>query len=470
MSIYSRISELFDIKDLLQTKNPIRKAIGITKVEIDKGKGKGSIQIHITEETRGKQRILLFDQDQQGKSFGHYRYTNRTYQNDSGDIVQFIANRLKGNRLNDAVKLLNKHDYQNNAVKWKKDVDFEVSKPGNRNRETKPIDLEKFDNLRDIDKLIMEEQPHLLEKRNISNDVLLHPNFVGKVKVYDATVPTAKGPITFTNVFFPKYNKDKILGAEIKTGAKSNSNLNLGIDYLLWHSNKPESVEKVALFESAIDAISHFQMNPDSNSNTWYFSTNGNFYEAKQSFFFEALKGNALTPDNYTLILGTDRDYEGLNYDFAVYNHALSSIYPDKGQSKQEFFSMAHIDGMPSIQFHSHDNKLNTSVNAWFFNIQDYFNNIYVNDRDNHHITIKSSNDRINLVFPSKTKLQNASKKLSASILRNIPVLKSSNIKSHKATYMGKPQKDWNQALTLNSNNSSKTQNKGRRNKKSTFN
>ena len=138
MSIYNRISEIFDVKDLLQTKNPIRNRLGITKVELDKGKGSNSIQIHITEEDRGKQRILLFDHDREGKNFGHFRYNNRTFQNDSGDIIQFIANRLEGRKLNDAIKLLNSYNYKINAPDWKKHTDFEVSSKKNGKSNTRP--------------------------------------------------------------------------------------------------------------------------------------------------------------------------------------------------------------------------------------------------------------------------------------------------------------------------------------------
>lgn len=458
MSIYNRISEIFDIKDLLQTKNPIRARLGITKVELDSGKGSNSIQIHITEQDRGKQRILLFDHDRDGKSYGHFRYNNRTFQNDSGDIVQFIANRLEGRKLNDAITLLNSYNYKTNARDWKTHTDFEVSTNKNRTSSTKPLEIEKFENLRGIDALILTEQPHYLEKRHISNTILLHPKFIDVVMVYDNPVDTKDGPVTFTNVFFPKYDHEakNILGAEIKTGAKTNNNLCLGLDHLMWSSNKPEHVEKVAVFESAIDALSHYQMNSDDNKNTWYFSTNGNFYSGRQSWFFEHLETSGLNPENHTLILGTDRDQDGFIYDMAMYNHVLASALPDKGQNPQEFFTIGNVEGKPAIEFHSHDMEMNKDVQQWFFHIQDHFNATYVNKNDNHHIGIKASNDRISLIFPSKAKLADASKRLSSSLLRNVPLLNTSHIKVHKASYSGKPLKDWNAALGLKTSNAKK--------------
>jgi len=469
MSIYNRISEIFDVKDLLQTKNPIRTRLGITKVELDNGKGSGSIQIHITEESRGKQRILLLDQDREGKSFGHYRYNNRTFHNDSGDIVQFIANRIEGGKLNDAIKLLNSYNYKINANDWRAHKDFEVSSKKNRKPNTHPLELEKFTDLRGIYKLILAEEPHYLEKRHVSNDILLHPKFIDRVMVYDNTVETLNGPVTFTNVFFPKYDEQemKIVGAEIKTGAKTNNNLCLGLDHLMWSSNKPERVERVAIFESAIDALSHYQMNQNDNGNTWYFSTNGNFYESRQSWFFDALDKNGLNPENHILVIGTDRDYDGLVYDMAIYNRTLASELPDKGQTPQEFFSVGNIEGKAAIHFHSHHMEVNRNVQDWFFHIQDHFNNQYVNGNDNHHIGITASNDRISLIFPSKSKLKDATKRLSASLLRNIPLLKKSNIRVHKASHSGKPLKDWNAALAISVSKSRKSKGNTIQNKKS---
>ena len=469
MSIYNRISEIFDIKDLLQTKNPIRTRLGITKVELDKGKGSNSIQIHITEQDRGKQRILLFDHDREGKSYGHFRYNNRTFQNDSGDIIQFIANRLEGRRLNDAIKLLNSYNYKINAKDWKTSTDFEVSNKRNESSNTKPLDIEMFADLRGIDKLILTDQPHYLEKRHILNDILLHPKFIDTVMVYDNPIQTKTGPITFTNVLFPKFDPqgNKILGAEIKTGAKTNNNLCLGLDHLMWNSNKPEHVNKVAVFESAIDALSHYQMNQNDNLNTWYFSTNGNFYTARQSWFFDTLEINGLNFENHTLVLGTDRDYDGFMYDMAIYNKVLASALPDKGQNPQEFFLMGNVAGKPAIEFHSHDLEMNKDVQQWFFHIQDHFNNDYVNKNDNHHIGIKASNDRISLIFPSKAKLKDASKRLSSSLLRNIPLLHKSHIKVHKASHLGKPLKDWNTALALKASNAKRSKGNSIKNKKS---
>jgi len=469
MSIYNRINEIFDIKDLLQTKNPIRKHLGITKVALDKGKGSNAIQIHITEQDRGKQRLLLFDHDRTGKSYGHFRYNNRTFQNDSGDVIQFIANRLKGRRLNDAIKLLNSYNYKTFASQWKDNKDVEISDTKNRKPHTKALAIEDFENLRGIDTLVLSEQPHYLEKRDISNDILLHPKFIDTIMVYDMTITTKTGPITFTNIFFPKYDGDNknILGAEIKTGAKTNNNLCLGLDHLMWSANKPDHVEKVAVFESAIDALSHYQMHQNENLKTWYFSTNGNFYPARQSWFFERLENHGLNFENYTLILGTDRDYDGFVYDLAMCNHVLAAASPDKGQNPQEFFFIGNVEGKPAIVFHSHHLELNKNVQDWFFNIQDHFNNQYVNQHDNHHISIKAANERISLIFPSKAKLVNASKRLSSSLLRNVPLLEKSHIKVHKATYSGKPLKDWNAALGLKTSKHQKTRGKSIQNKKS---
>lgn len=453
MSVYTRINELFDIKTLLQTRNPIREALGITKVELDKGKGSNSIQLHIEEQTRGRQRILLYDTDKEGKSYGYFRYDNRTYTNDSGDVIQFIANRLKSKKTHDAISFLNRYHYRSQVEEWKKHEDFAITTKNRNGSKSMPLQLDELHNLRDISQTILAEAEHYLEThRKIENDVIMSPLFVETIMLYEHTVETETGPIVFTNTLFPKFDiqTNEIKGAEVKTAARTNNNFCLGRDEMLWHSNKPETVNKIVVCESAIDALSHFQLNPKDNQNTWYFSTNGNFYPSRQGWLYQCISAEGLHPEEYSLVLAFDRDHQGFQYDLSMINKVLEDRHPSTSVGVQEFFTLDNIDGKPCLRFHCTNQTTNQAVQQWFFNIQDHFNENALAKRENGMIHIHNSNDRLNLVFPSVGKMKDVTMRLSSSLVRNIPILSNSNIKIEKANFKGKGFKDWNEVVQKN--------------------
>jgi len=441
---FNKINELFDVRSLLQTKNPIRDHLGIKKVEMDEGtnsRGSKAVQLYV-EDANGKQRILLYDIEKaSGKQLPHFLYSNRTYARDKGDVVQFIANRLPSRKIRDAVGLLHKYEYQKNAALWKKREEFEIKRAGaGRKRSDPPFVLDDFMGLRPITQLIENEKPHYLEKRYISNDILEIPNFTDQVFVY---TQTDRFKNVHENIFFPKreYGSDTISGAEVKT--PYHKDYSFGDHHLLWSSNIPDEVHKIVVTESALDALSHYQLSEKDNANTWYFSTGGNFYPERQRQFFSMIGEAGLDRTSVHLISAMDNDLEGFNYDLSLLNETLAAQSPGAMGKGDEFYGVSHEGGKPSLRFMSHDQGLLNEASSHFLLVADHLNQGYLKNRENHFCEIRANNDHVSLVFPAKEKLSRVAKSLSVSISKNIKVLSLSK------TYIHKPKigKDWNDTL-----------------------
>ncbi|OLY95716.1 Protein of unknown function [Cnuella takakiae] len=139
-----------------------------------------------------------------------------------------------------------------------------------------------------------------LEGRGIRKDLLKHPLFAGTV------LNLHRG--TFVNIAFP-YNdlQGALIGAE-ERNYNYKAHTQASRRSSAWHSNPPESLEKVVVTESAIDALSHYQLFKPQN--TLYFSTGGNLSQDQVHYmtsYVQSLPNAHLVQYQ----LGFDRDKEG---------------------------------------------------------------------------------------------------------------------------------------------------------------
>lgn len=430
--IYKKIFTSFSIKDFLTTNNPIKKELGITDVMYDKSTnsvGSKAEQYIITEKDKGKQRILVYDVNREGADYEKSFYTNQTYLTDKGDLFQFLKNRVQSN--SKVFDLLEKFNFFDQLDIWKENIDVEYGYANKSSKNTKPFVLDDFKNLTSItDSAIQErEDPHYLNKRGISNDILMDPAFIDKVYVYDYTNDHGK---THENILFPKFKDGEIKGAEVKTSYSKG--YCFGRDDLLWCSNKPEIVEKVVIVESGVNAISHKQLDPQSNQNTWYFSTNGNFYEARIDRLFEELAKEGVDKRKVLISLATDNDYDGLKYDLAFVNRL---------NDKEDKFQMDGYGSKPSISFETYDHTRRAEVHKFFIQVSQALNKTYRLARENSFITIESENRKLHLVFPNKEKIHRVSSAFSRSLIKNISFVNKNKIRTDKS----KLGNDWNDEL-----------------------
>jgi hypothetical protein len=98
----------------------------------------------------------------------------------------------------------------------------------------------------------------------------------------------------------------------------------------LWLSKRPEETRQIMVFESAIDAMSHYQMNRGDElfrEHTWYMAVGGKL-ELGQIQMLDALRSKLGQPP---IVLGFDRDHGGR--EFALLAAALSTA----GESPVEY-------------------------------------------------------------------------------------------------------------------------------------
>jgi len=451
MFIYRKINEIFDIKDLLDTNNPLKKDLGITDVKYDKNAnstGSNALQVRLKDKF-GDHRVLLFNRDKTtGEIRDYYTYYNATVgKQDTGDIIQFIKNRKNFKTSEEIENYLKTFNFEENAPKWKQNVNIQHAYH-KKQRKKKPFDLKDFPNIRSITEVMEREKPHYLEIRGISNDVLTHENFIDKVLLYEHK---DKYHNTNENIFFPKYSfgEPEIKGGEVKTTYKRD--YAFGPDQLLWNSNKPKEVSNIFISESALDSLSHFQLDPERNANTWYFSTNGNLYKERVEELYSVLKASKIDLTKTPLIIGVDNDFDGFKYELEIINKTLQF----KGSKVKPEFSIGHQNGKPSLVFKSIDKDLNNQVSTYFFKVQDHLNNIYMKNSENNFVSVNMKKE-VSLVFPNRQKLERVSTSLGNSLLKNITKL------SNSQTYIKKPSfgKDWNDTLKNKLKNSEKAINK----------
>lgn len=202
-------------------------------------------------------------------------------------------------------------------------------------------------------------------------------------------------------------------------------------------------MHKVVITESALDALSHYQLSEKDNANTWYFSTGGNFYPERQQQFFSTLAEAGIDRKAVHLISAMDTDLEGFKYDLAILNETLSGRGDAPVGKGDELYSVSNKEGRPSIRFMSHDHNLIKEVSTHFLMVADHLNQGYLTNRENHFCEVSAKGNHVSLVFPAKEKLAKVSKSLPQSISKNIKTLSASK------TYIHKPKvgKDWNDTL-----------------------
>lgn len=426
---YTKIYELFTVKELLTTNNPIRDELNISKVTFDKSTnsiGSKAEQYRIVDKF-GQQRILLYDgtkqvKTQEGtteiiKEKAFYKNCDRL--EDKGDLFQFIKNRIEGNSARAVFNLLNKHDFYNKAIEWKSAVEINYAYFKKASTITKPFQKEDYSNLRSITEDIQNKIPHFLETRGIDNEILLSSKFKDRVYVYDHTDSFNR---VHKNILFPKFENQELKGAEIKpTKGKGYC---FGRDELLWCSNKPDKVDKILIVESALNAISHYQLFKVENTNTWYFSTNGNFYESRIDHLLKQVELNEIDIYSAPIVMATDNDFDGSKYEISFLNRFL--------EKENQFHIDDNFGPNRAISFYTRDPKLRSEVHKVFMKLS----------AGKKGYDIHADDKKIYLTYPSKEELSK-NNQLISDIKASLPFTKDIPMGFEKAIKWN----DWNDVV-----------------------
>lgn len=250
-------------------------------------------------------------------------YSNVDYENDKGDIIQFVANRINGplsvDKSNEAFykALLDLNKFLGNHVSEKSKVILE-------NKEKFFVKKEKLTALQSTEwnHQAITDYSYLTNQRCIDIDVLKSPLFEGKL--FNTYFRTESNHL-ITNYAFGKYTNNELVGLEVRNNTlKSIIGDHDGVFYT--NTKNMTKIDGVFYAESGIDlasCIELLQKTPtfDKTKNYCYLSFAGNLYESKMSKIIADLENLPLTKETKFISL-TDNDFDkeeskrpGKNYD-----------------------------------------------------------------------------------------------------------------------------------------------------------
>lgn len=366
-------------------------------------------------------------------------YYNIDYEQDKGDILQFVSNRLNNNlnvdKSNQAfhgalVKLNNfLGNYLNND---KKSIILDKEKYF-RKKETLSSLQNKEWNHKPI-----EDYKFLTNQRGIDINILKLPYF--EDRLFNTYFSLSNGHI-MTNYAFGTYTNDKLVGLEVRN---TSTDLILGDNLGVFMTNTKgmKSIDGVFLAESGIDLASYIEIlysNPkfDKTKNYCFISTGGNLYQAKMDNIMKELDNLPLTK-SCKFISITDNDFDkeenkkaGKNYD-VLFTAALINkhITPLTFSANDTYFNFDF----------TRKEDLDLPKLKSIFEVQsDIIDKEYSADqRFGKYVIIKEEQEGINIKIPKSIDLNKTN------ILELIKELKAERFFiQHKPV----DQKDWNDVL-----------------------
>jgi|GEM_PF-6030601 len=358
-----------------------------------------------------------------------YKNTNED-PTDKGKIYQFISNRIDISDPNNIIK--SSESFKKRAILYvaakylslgnikqivnHKEKDY-VKKPKTFESIT---DLKKNFNLKILHKKIF------LKSRSISSKTI--NNVLFKNHIFNSMGKAAPNlEPTIPNIAFPLYHpidENKVTGFSFRN---NNWKKIVGNHNHLWHSKYIDKPQNILISESALDAISHYQINP--NNKSIYFSFSGNLYDSKIKNLLTSIKLLNKKDNNLNIVSITDNDISGFKYDLEIYT-ALVNEYNKNINIEFDKFN---------FQLKIHSNTIDTNQD-WklFINTVDL-----INKEVKETINITTTND----IFYIKID-KNINSKQFQNILENLNnvYLKNINFKIQKSVHG-----DWNEDLMLNS-------------------
>ena len=174
-------------------------------------------------------------------------------------------------------------------------------------------------------------QTDFLSSRNLAPETFRAPEFTGKIFNVRHTDPAHPRP-GFTNTAFPYFGAtdDKMVGLEIRNkGYKSQAE---GSDrgHGVWLSNRPATLERIVLVESALDALAYHELKKQRHNQ--YISYGGNL-SLHQIQTIRNLKARGAVADNFHYVLASDNDRKGAYYDLMFIRDLAAGAFPSQRQA-----------------------------------------------------------------------------------------------------------------------------------------
>lgn len=246
-------------------------------------------------------------------SSGDYLYFNRADDRDKGSVIDFLKNRIEHPRIAGVQASAGKSVWGSvidNARRFLQvpatqrpvsPVLQQTMAPVQRGDQYVPDFLLKTAPLTDT---------RYLNARGLTNETLTNDCFAGRIlnHVHEGTGKNGQ-PYKFVNTAFPQLYKDKIVGLEIKAQGFRGQAADSLNSSALWLSGIGAKTNTLVVAESAIDALSHYQLKKPNN--TLYASTSGQLTDNKVAEIRRLITNHNLK----TVKAAFDNDVEGHVFD-----------------------------------------------------------------------------------------------------------------------------------------------------------
>ncbi len=287
-------------------------------------------------------------------------YGNINNNSDYGDLINFINNRLETdfiffrNKTENAIKAINDvlYDYLNiNPVSKKKYQILNTLKEIQSKSYTQKEFDETLFNIKPL------ENQNWINSRKINKETLNHQYF--KNTVFNVKNPLFKDGkfiehAKFNNTGFP-YKESlfgKLVGIEERNFNFKGHGINSKKISGVWFSNPPKKIDKAFLTESALDALSHFQLNKPVNA--IYFSIGGNLTEEQNNTINNILNETKALHKDSKICCAFDNDLNGSIYDLKVINQLAV---------KKRLFSVKQLIQKETIKLSLENSNPDTLIN-----------------------------------------------------------------------------------------------------------
>lgn len=244
---------------------------------------------------------------------GDYLYFNRADDRDKGTVIDFIKSRLENPRVAGITPEPGKNIWASVIANAKRFLNLpaqerhtgqalqERMQPVERTDRFIPDFLQKTTVLRDT---------AYLNARGLTAETLASPLFAGRILNHvHAGTSKAGQPYRFVNTAFPQVYKDGIVGLEIKAHGFKGQAANSLNSSALWLSNATSKTTGLIVAESAVDALSHYQIKQPTNA--LYASTSGQLTDNKVTEIRRLVENLNLK----TVRMAFDNDVDGHLFD-----------------------------------------------------------------------------------------------------------------------------------------------------------
>lgn len=227
---------------------------------------------------------------------GDYLYFNRADDRDKGSVIDFLKHRIENPRIEGITAAPGKNIWARVIENAKCFLHLPAAE-----RRTSPQLQERMEPVQRDEKYVPEflqktmplTNTVYLNSRGITDDTLNSVYFAGRIlnQVHEG-IGRGGQPYKFVHTAFPQLYHSGIVGLEIKANGFRGQAADSLNSAALWLSNTTTKTNTLVVAESAIDALSHYQLKQPTNS--LYASTSGQLTDNKVTEIKRLIENQAL--------------------------------------------------------------------------------------------------------------------------------------------------------------------------------